>query len=391
MPVNKSKEILNSLLLDVVKIACEKDKLEGLTSKDYQKIVKDTGNKFSTKSIETWCSKIYPYEHNLNILSHFVLQSWEKKGLLTSTDEQLKELLEGINSDDIEGKAFFKKYVEIINREKESLNSTNSIQAPFIPNEINKNRYSYSGLFLLISFGIGFFVSKWYSQVFVSPILETHGEILVFEKNNSNSNKIHDIEIKSINVLALDDLTFSTNELSKLNKYNIFQGFNTLDNCSNCLPEQASFERINQVFETPDAQPHFSTEERKKILLSDEFSQLKKLGTNLPIFVFPKDRQYSVVILKIICSIKNDGKIKIAHNAGDAIYDAIAKTSGGKDIIIPIDKEGNSITLLLFEGEELIFETKNFHWNLKVKKLFNSLGVRSSNDATLISWGIEKI
>jgi hypothetical protein len=379
---NKNKDELRKLLIDVSKIACGKDNLEDLKSKDYQKIVQATGNKFSVKSIETWCSKIYPYEHNLNILSYFVLDAWHKSKQLNSNDGELKELLEKTPPDEIENKSFFKEYLTIINREEAQLPVNNLPQVK----PLTKKKFPYSLLFLLLSFCLGFLASKWFSQQLI-----TKGEILLHEKIDLNNNTIlDDIEIDFINVLALDNLVFSADELEKLNKFGFYQSFHTLDNCNNCPTEQISFKRINQVFTTINAQPHFSTEERKKVFLSEKYLQMKKEDPNLPIYVFPKERQYSVVILKIIGSINKDGKIKIVHDSGNAIYDALSVAANGNDLIIPVDKEGNAITVLLFKGEELAFETEKFHWNLKVKNLFDPLGIRTRDDAALLSWEIKE-
>jgi len=152
--MTKNKEILKQLLLDVAKIACNKEKLEDLKSKDYQNIVLKTGGKFTQKALENWC-KSYPYEYNLNVLSHFVLSYWNSQNKLTAENEKLNEMLTEVEYEDIDKQPFFNEYIELVKRK-----NTNESK-PVIKKESSKpNKKILLIMSSLIFITAGYFLLK---------------------------------------------------------------------------------------------------------------------------------------------------------------------------------------------------------------------------------------
>lgn len=212
--------------------------------------------------------------------------------------------------------------------------------------------------------------------------------------------KIKDISVTKINVIALDNLSYSEDEIEQLkalsqnskedgSEFERKLNFNTLRICENMrYPIQdPSFKRLEKILRDPTLDAYYSTEERKEAFLSEEYWKLKECTPK--VLLFPKKPQISIAVLTIT-GVYNEGGLEIRGRAG-LIDEAIVRATDGETLKIPYNSDKNSIKVLMFEGETIVFESSSFRWRIKLTNLSNPGSWREEFDLTTVEWSAKRI
>jgi len=224
----------------------------------------------------------------------------------------------------------------------------------------------------------------------------TNGSIYILESEPVN---ILDIEITT-DIITLDNLSFTDKEREKISKLhdkfpNTTELYSLLK--SNFTPKLGwiqknypytsdSFRRFEEAMKEPVLHKSLFSEERKKILLSESYWSLNRHESK--IIIFPPSIQYSVSVLKLT-GITSNAKL-IMDMTNDPLKQALRRVSGQQTKII---EETDGIAYAcLYNGESIKFNSKNYSWTLRIKRIVNP-GLWRSNDGDLVilDWKAIKI